>query len=461
MAWASTPKVILGCVAFVIWWMLAVFPAVPFLPVGRTAGSLLGATLMVVFQVISPNDAFAAVDLPILGLLFGTMVISVYLERAGLFDYLGFALSWRTRGGKDFLCRLCLLAALSSALFTNDTTCVVLTSFVLKLCKEKKLRPEPFLIALACSSNIGSSATPIGNPQNLVIAVSSHISFGSFLAGVFPAMAVGLVVNTLLLLAAYGRHLSLPPGDSAPQQPGVRNSENSRREAGHTEVELRGISSDSNGGASGHSVSPQKSPSRQHSLELNGPRGDSLVVPGDAHISKVGDERWEDSRERGGPGRSAGEIIIFLSDRDQSAAHSAQSLESARQASSRAVSRDDLEASRDVATMDQRRGFSKVCVVVVSTVCGKRGAAWLRRGWRRYQQRIWKASVCLVTLGMLAALLAGLSLPWSAITAAVVLMVLDFSDAGPSLDKVSPPPLSLHFPSGCSIILTVKVNELK
>lgn len=62
MAWASTSKVILGCIAFAIWWLFAVFPAVPFLPIGRTAGSILGATLMVVFRVITPNHAFAAVD---------------------------------------------------------------------------------------------------------------------------------------------------------------------------------------------------------------------------------------------------------------------------------------------------------------------------------------------------------------------------------------------------------------
>jgi len=130
-AWASLLQFILGCFAFVVWWVLAVFPAVPFLPIGRTAGSILGATLTVVFQVISPNHAFAAVDLPILGLLFGTMVISVYLKRARLFEYLGRALSWKTRGGKDLLGRLCLLSALSSALFTNDTTCVALCwSFV-------------------------------------------------------------------------------------------------------------------------------------------------------------------------------------------------------------------------------------------------------------------------------------------------------------------------------------------
>lgn len=405
MAWASTSKVILGCIAFAIWWLFAVFPAVPFLPIGRTAGSILGATLMVVFRVITPNHAFAAVDLPILGLLFGTMVISVYLARAGLFKYLEKALSWRTRGGKDFLCRLCLLAALSSALFTNDTTCVVLTSFVLELCREKKLHPKPFLIALACSSNIGSAATPIGNPQNLVIAVSSGISFGRFLVGVLPAVAVGLVVNTLLLLAVYGRSLSLTLDDSPPSQqsalPVLRNSEiPSTEEAGRVEVDLRWV-------PNGEGEFCRKRPSNQHSLEL------FPVINSAPELSNAGDEcterrnNGENSLELGVSGRSEPEIII--------------SSNSSSRADRSRVPCGDLEARPDAGRVHKKSRLSKACACV-------------RNFYKRY---LWKASVYLVTIGMLAALLAGLSLPWTAITAAVVMMVLDFSDAGPSLAKVS------------------------
>jgi Na+/H+ antiporter NhaD/arsenite permease-like protein len=209
MALASSVKVVLGSLAFTIFWVLAVFPAVPFLPIGRTAGSLLGAMLMVIFQVLTPDQAYAAIDLPILGLLFGTMVVSVYLEKADMFKYLGNLLSWKSKGAKDLLCRICLISAISSALFTNDTSCVVLTEFVLKIARQHNLPPQPFLLALASSANIGSSATPIGNPQNLVIAVQSKISFGSFLSGILPAMLVGVVVNALILLSMYWRLLSI------------------------------------------------------------------------------------------------------------------------------------------------------------------------------------------------------------------------------------------------------------
>lgn len=191
-----------------MFWILAVFPAVPFLPIGRTAGSLLGAMLMVIFRVVSPDQAYEAVDLPILGLLFGTMVVSIYLERADMFKYLTQLLSWHSKGGRDLLCRVSFVTAIASALFTNDTCCVVLTEFVLKLCRQHNLPPQPFLLALATSANIGSAATPIGNPQNLVIAVQSKISFGKFVLGILPSMLVGVAVNTLILLIINWKLLS-------------------------------------------------------------------------------------------------------------------------------------------------------------------------------------------------------------------------------------------------------------
>ncbi|XP_062209073.1 silicon efflux transporter LSI2-like [Phragmites australis] len=207
MALASVSKVVLGSVAFGVFWVLAVFPSVPFMPIGRTAGALLSAVLMIIFHVISPDDAYASVDLPILGLLFSTMVVGSYLKNAGMFKHLGTLLAWRSQGGRDLLCRVCVVTALASALFTNDTCCVVLTEFVLELAAERNLPAKPFLLALASSANIGSSATPIGNPQNLVIAFNSKIPFPKFLLGILPAMLAGMAVNMVMLLCMYWKDL--------------------------------------------------------------------------------------------------------------------------------------------------------------------------------------------------------------------------------------------------------------
>ncbi|CAA7056217.1 unnamed protein product [Microthlaspi erraticum] len=352
MAMAPVIKLVLGSIAFAIFWVLAVFPSVPFLPIGRTAGSLFGAMLMVIFQVITPEHAYAAIDLPILGLLFGTMVVSIYLERADMFQYLGTLLSWRSRGPKDLLLRVCLVSAVSSALFTNDTSCVVLTEFVLKIARQKNLPPHPFLLALATSANIGSSATPIGNPQNLVIAVQSKIPFWEFLLGVFPAMIVGITVNALLLLAMYWRLLS----DHKEEEEEEEEEENAVSEA----VVEEDVQS--------HRFSPATLP----------------------HLSSF---RSEDSSLRMDP-------------------------ETLR---NRAVSAAENEITNRNASESQGESSNVNNMFQI-------------KKWRRV---FWKSSVYLITLGMLISLVMGLNMSWTAITAALALVVLDFKDARPSLEKVS------------------------
>nr|AND01138.1 putative transporter arsb [Linum usitatissimum] len=354
MAMASSAKVALGSVAFAIFWVLAVFPAVPFLPIGRTAGSLLGAMLMVIFQVITPDQAYSAIDLPILGLLFGTMVVSVYLERADMFKYLGKLLSWKRLGPKDLLFRVCLVSAVSSAFFTNDTSCVVLTEFVLKVARQHNLPPHPFLLALASSANIGSSATPIGNPQNLVIAVQSGISFGGFLLGIVPAMVVGVLVNAVILMCMYWKLLSSVPKDV-------------EENGGEVVLDHEDVNS--------HRFSPatmshQSSNSREESPSVNG-----------------------------------GVEITTLRNRVVSTTNSAEDGSNAS----------DVDASSSLDAFD---GEDDPC----------------ESKWKRV---VWKSCVYLITIGMLVALLTGLNMSWSAITAALALVVLDFKDARPSLEKVS------------------------
>ena len=81
----SAAKVVLGCLSFVVFLAMAVLPSVPFLPVGRTTGTLLSAAMMVIFKVLSPDEAFAAIDLSVLALLFGMMLVCAFLERANFF----------------------------------------------------------------------------------------------------------------------------------------------------------------------------------------------------------------------------------------------------------------------------------------------------------------------------------------------------------------------------------------
>ncbi|KAL4191469.1 hypothetical protein AMTRI_Chr07g30080 [Amborella trichopoda] len=402
MALATTVKVVLGTIAFSMFWVLAVFPAVPFLPIGRTAGSLLGAMLMVIFRVVTPEQAYEAIDLPILGLLFGTMVVSIYLERADMFKYLGKFLSWKSKGGKDLLLRICLVSALASALFTNDTCCVVLTEFVLKIARQNNLPPQPFLLALASSANIGSSATPIGNPQNLVIAVQSGISFGKFLKGIIPAMLVGIVVNALILLAMFWKILSIEKDEEGAMSEAIAEDEvNSHQFSPATMSHLTSTASqDIDGGVESPSVNGELG--MAESLR-------NRVSVGDIEIMRSRTSASETDNIRGiGKGVEPETV-------DQVGC----------------TGREDGVSSRKFSRPPSVMNGSREMGSVHSTSDEKEG--FLER-WRKV---IWKVCVYLVTVGMLVALLMGMNMSWTAITAALALVVLDFKDARPSLEKVS------------------------
>ncbi|CAB4301885.1 unnamed protein product [Prunus armeniaca] len=397
MAMASVVKVVLGSIAFAVFWVLAVFPAVPFLPIGRTAGALLGAMLMVIFRVLTPDQAYAAIDLPILGLLFGTMVVSIYLERADMFKYLGKLLLWKTQGAKDLLCRICLISAISSALFTNDTSCVFLTEFVLKVAKQHNLPPHPFLLALASSANIGSAATPIGNPQNLVIAVQSKIPFGKFVIGILSAMLVGIFVNALILLCMFWRLLSVLKDEEDP--------------AGEVVVEED---------VSSHRFSPA---TLSHSASLNSQelnfRLDTTDVKSSPNFSGNIDN-VETLRNR--LPSSDNEINNVHSGALDSARNSIASKEGTLDVSSQ--KREETILSEGAASNNRLRD-----------ACPTESLEEKENLTTRWKRLLWKSGVYLVTIGMLIALLMGLNMSWCAITAALALVVLDFTDARPSLEK--------------------------
>ncbi|PIA34254.1 hypothetical protein AQUCO_03800084v1 [Aquilegia coerulea] len=406
MAMATTVKVVLGSIAFAIFWVLAVFPAVPFLPIGRTAGSLLGAMLMVIFRVLTPDQAFEAIDLPILGLLFGTMVVSVYLEQADMFKYLGKMLLWKSRGAKDLLCRVCLVSAISSAFFTNDTTCVVLTEFVLKIARQHNVPPQPFLLALASSANIGSSTTPIGNPQNLVIAVQSKISFGKFLLGILPAMLVGVIVNAIILLCMFWRLLCFEKDLEDATVDVVAEEDVTSHRFSPATLSHRTSSTSQDLSSALDDVNPSEivngESGREGSLKSQSILGENDLD----RISSGGDELPRNSI-------ASKEAISGspVSQREKTI--------SARRAvrSGKSGSTHTINASRNGATIhsvEEKDGSSK-----------------------RWKRVLWKTSVYLVTVGMLIALLMGLNMSWTAITAALALVVLDFKDARPSLEKVS------------------------
>jgi Na+/H+ antiporter NhaD/arsenite permease-like protein len=173
------------------------------LPLNRPAAALLGTVLMVACGVLTPEEAYRAVDYDTLVLLLGMSLISAYLSIAGFFEWTA---DWVLRIAKTpqrLLLYLTVTASVLSALLVNDTICLVLTPLVVTIVTRGRLPLLPYLLALAMSANIGSACTLVGNPQNMIIGHLSKISFARFSLSLVPVSLAGLAVEFAILSIAF------------------------------------------------------------------------------------------------------------------------------------------------------------------------------------------------------------------------------------------------------------------
>jgi Na+/H+ antiporter NhaD/arsenite permease-like protein len=177
----------------------------------RPAAGLLGGVLMVATGVLTRREAAQGIDFGTLGLLFGMMVVIGFFVRCGLLDACAAALLRRSRSPRHLLWVIALSAGALSALLVNDTICLLMTPLVLAITARARLPAEPYLIALATSSNAGSVMTLTGNPQNMLIGQASGWGWGPFALRMVPLGLLCLAVNGLVIIALYRRHLGKRP----------------------------------------------------------------------------------------------------------------------------------------------------------------------------------------------------------------------------------------------------------
>jgi Na+/H+ antiporter NhaD/arsenite permease-like protein len=187
------------------------------LPLNRPAAALLGAVLMIATGVMTPERAYRAINYDILVLLLGMMLISAYLYLAHFFEWAAEQVLNFSRTPVRLLLYVTLTSGILSALLVNDTICLMLTPLVVAVIRRGKLPLLPFLIALATSANIGSVATLVGNPQNMIIGHFSRISFSEFSRALLPAALVGLAINFFILRFGFRKMLRESAIDRAEQ----------------------------------------------------------------------------------------------------------------------------------------------------------------------------------------------------------------------------------------------------
>ena len=214
------------------WLDLAIFLAtyvglalgdIPGTRLDRSSVALLGAVAVLLLRRLSFSQAITQVDFATLVLLVSLMVISAQLRLAGFYQWAAHRVVTLARSPSALLAAVIIVAAAFSAVFANDVICLVFTPVLCLALNRAGRDALPYLMALATASNIGSAATLIGNPQNMLIGQTAHLSFAAYAATVSPLVLVGLALNFLVVYVVYRRRLFAaprPPATGAPSDPG-------------------------------------------------------------------------------------------------------------------------------------------------------------------------------------------------------------------------------------------------
>jgi Na+/H+ antiporter NhaD/arsenite permease-like protein len=178
---------------------------VPGLSIDRAGVALVGACLMVASGVVSLDEAYQAVDLATITLLLGMMIIVANLRISGFFALVNAWVAGHVHRPLMLLAAIVVLSGVFSAFLVNDAICLVMAPLVLELTLGLRRNPVPYLLAVAMASNVGSTATITGNPQNMMIGSVSQIPYAQFAAALAPVAVAGLLL-TFALVALLHRH---------------------------------------------------------------------------------------------------------------------------------------------------------------------------------------------------------------------------------------------------------------
>lgn len=190
---------------------------IPGLALDRTGIAILGAIAMVASGVMSTEEAIRAIDFSTILLLYSLMVISSQFRLGGFYTWIALKITAMTDRPWRFLFIMMLASGGLSALLTNDIICFAFTPVITISTLRAGLNPVPYLIGLAMSANIGSAATIIGNPQNMLIGQIGRLPFGEFILWCLPPSVFSLTGAYFVLKVFYSKKIFLQPSISSLQ----------------------------------------------------------------------------------------------------------------------------------------------------------------------------------------------------------------------------------------------------
>jgi len=176
--------------------------------VNRAIVAGLGASLMVTLGVLNQETAISGIDFNTLGLLAGMMVIVAITRRSGVFQFVAVWSAKKVKASPwGILLMLSLVTAVFSSLLDNVTTVLLIAPVTLLICHELKINPYPFLFAEIFASNIGGTATLIGDPPNIMIGSAVGLSFNDFVLNLAPVVPFILAVTLGIIYLIWGRSM--------------------------------------------------------------------------------------------------------------------------------------------------------------------------------------------------------------------------------------------------------------
>jgi Na+/H+ antiporter NhaD/arsenite permease-like protein len=205
---------VLAAGIFIITYIGVALGRIPGLVIDRVGIALLGAIVMIVGGVITTENAVRSIDFPTILLLYSLMIVSAQLRLGGFYTWAASKMTMLLGRPRSFLLVTMLVSAVLSGILANDIVCFAFTSVLALALIRTRINPLPFLLGLAVSSNIGSAATIIGNPQNMLIGQVGRLEFTKFFFWCGPPAIIALVGSYLIILWIYrkeiARHAPLP-----------------------------------------------------------------------------------------------------------------------------------------------------------------------------------------------------------------------------------------------------------
>lgn len=196
---------ILSLVVFV-----AVYWAISTEIINKAAAALLGGLIMVLIGVLDQESAYAHVDWNVIFLLVGMMIIMSITKRTGIFQYIAIKIAKLSRGEPIvILVALSIITAVVSAFLDNVTTVLIIIPITILIAVELGISPVPFVITLAIASNIGGTATLIGDPPNIMIGSAANLTFVDFIVNLAPVILVILVISSLMVILMFNKQLKV------------------------------------------------------------------------------------------------------------------------------------------------------------------------------------------------------------------------------------------------------------